>query len=691
MHRKLIIILLLIFVSILSVIFINFINKPLKVVPQAQEIHTTDLVQNTPNAFVSFEYDVKQEVASVDTDSEKIVKQFLVQYEKKPTKKVQEAYSLSTSNTTTNKATSLSFPQGFVANLKKTREESDSKLIYDLVSEQNNHYFYKQYISVGDTSYPVYGTQLRVDITDSKKISGVSGAYLKNTNVISGDISSNYAKAIALEKAKLDGAKNEMFLCSNAEKIIINPKFINASDDTNSYLTYKIDICSKNTFFKYSYFISLLDGKILYVENNIQDSRYREVRKCESYFFGLFDKCKTQIHENFSISSDNLAENLFSYLGTTYDYFHNTFKRDSYNGRGGKLLASIVDISDVGCPNAFWNSREGMGFCSSTVLLDIVAHEFTHGFTEQSSGLIYNRQQQGALNEAISDIFAYAVDSDDWVLGDTVAFRYINNPSLKSRPDKLSSGFYINGDSDPHHNMSVITYAFYLMVSGGSFNGCTIEGTSLDDVMKVIYRAQTVYLRPTSDFNHFYTAVNDSCRDIFGQTSSKCINIAKAMQATEINQSFPIQTATCAFSNPIPTNRIDVTTVPTNRIHITNTPTEVSGSICKVDKAPCQDVYIKQCRIDTANTGYKKCYKKGICNGVGDGTKCSWGTGSYCEDCKICAQIEQKCEDHYSEKCSINGKTGTKKCHKYGKCTGIGSGENCDWGTGSYCENCIVN
>ncbi len=53
------------------------------------------------------------------------------------------------------------------------------------------------------------------------------------------------------------------------------------------------------------------------------------------------------------------------------------------------------------------------------------------------------------------------------------------------------------------------------------------------------------------------------------------------------------------------------------------------------------------------------------------------------------ATCAQPCSDNYKEACTVNGKAGTKSCHKKG-CNG-GSGVSCEWGAGSYCEGCVAN
>jgi len=54
-----------------------------------------------------------------------------------------------------------------------------------------------------------------------------------------------------------------------------------------------------------------------------------------------------------------------------------------------------------------------------------------------------------------------------------------------------------------------------------------------------------------------------------------------------------------------------------------------------------------------------------------------------------CKAKDQACNDEYREKCFINGAEGSKLCHKFGTCSAEGDGTKCSWGSGSYCEACV--
>lgn len=83
---------------------------------------------------------------------------------------------------------------------------------------------------------------------------------------------------------------------------------------------------------------------------------------------------------------------------------------------------------------------------------DVVAHELTHGVTQFSSRLLY-RNESGALNEAMSDIFGALVDrylgaagEDVWLIGEEVvrssrAIRDMGNPFQVGHYDYFPSRY----------------------------------------------------------------------------------------------------------------------------------------------------------------------------------------------------------------------------------------------------------
>jgi len=127
------------------------------------------------------------------------------------------------------------------------------------------------------------------------------------------------------------------------------------------------------------------------------------------------------------VAVDEAAEGITATLAL----FAEQFGRDSYDGRGAPVSLTVHygDRYD----NAFWDGHQlvfgdgdGRVFERFTKPVDVLGHEFAHALTEHTAGLAY-RDQPGALNESVSDVFAaclkqwlraQTVDQADWLVGE---------------------------------------------------------------------------------------------------------------------------------------------------------------------------------------------------------------------------------------------------------------------------------
>jgi Zn-dependent metalloprotease len=116
----------------------------------------------------------------------------------------------------------------------------------------------------------------------------------------------------------------------------------------------------------------------------------------------------------------------------TYDFFKYVFERQGvYDDE--RVVYSRVHVGKDYC-NAFWsNGRIAYGDGDGITFLPLVAleistHEFAHGVTEKTAGLIYSGES-GGLNEATSDIMSVLADSysvyrgfynPNYLIGDTI-------------------------------------------------------------------------------------------------------------------------------------------------------------------------------------------------------------------------------------------------------------------------------
>lgn len=110
------------------------------------------------------------------------------------------------------------------------------------------------------------------------------------------------------------------------------------------------------------------------------------------------------------VGSPMEANQAYDYAGDFHGYFLRGFGRDSVDGGGLPLIASVNSTDPSSCPNAFWsNQQHYAAFCAGMAVDDVIAHEYAHGLTEFTANLVY-QNQSGQLNESFSDIFGELVD-----------------------------------------------------------------------------------------------------------------------------------------------------------------------------------------------------------------------------------------------------------------------------------------
>jgi vibriolysin len=255
-----------------------------------------------------------------------------------------------------------------------------------------------------------------------------------------------------------------------------------------------------------------------------------------------------------------------NYAGNVYDYYKNVHGRDSYDNAGATLKSSVHYSTSYN--NAFWNGTQmvygdgdGSQFTALSKSLDVDAHELTHAVTERTAGLTYSNES-GALNEATSDILgnsceAYSLNggtpnANTWKVGEDIttpatagdALRYMNNPTA----DGYSKDYYpekITGTADSggvHGNSGIANLAYYLMVMGGSHPRAktsvvvpafsATSSTSLDMAQRIWYRALTVYMTSSTNFQAARNATAQAAADLYGGTTGAAYNtVQKAWDA----------------------------------------------------------------------------------------------------------------------------------------------------------------
>jgi bacillolysin len=271
-----------------------------------------------------------------------------------------------------------------------------------------------------------------------------------------------------------------------------------------------------------------------------------------------------------------------------YDYFSLIHTRNGWNNAGAGVFILQDALFNCSPPASPCPNGQNASFSGGTMMvgnndngsdiddwnsLDIIAHEFTHGVTEASANLVYNREP-GALNESFSDILGaschawlFGLSGNTWKVGfdrknpantsQSLYVRNMSNPNDKNDPDTyLTAGQWVStttptdigGDNwGVHTNSGVQNYMYYLLTGGGSGtndNGLafSLVGIGIVAARDIAYRTLNFYL---TSFSQYADARNGWVRaavDEYGVCSFQAIEVGKAWDAVGLPPPVSIQT-----------------------------------------------------------------------------------------------------------------------------------------------------
>ncbi|MEV5983752.1 M4 family metallopeptidase [Streptomyces sp. NPDC052051] len=191
---------------------------------------------------------------------------------------------------------------------------------------------------------------------------------------------------------------------------------------------------------------------------------------------------------------DASVNRAYTGLGATFDLYRKAYGRDSIDGSGRPLDASVHYGEKY--DNAFWNGEQmvfgdgdGEIFLDFTLPVDVIGHELTHGVTQHTANLAYSGQS-GALNESVSDVFGSLIKQHtlgqtaaeaDWLIGAGLlaprvhgtALRSLkapgtayDDPTLGKDPQPATMADFVKTTKDEggvHINSGIPNHAFYLL------------------------------------------------------------------------------------------------------------------------------------------------------------------------------------------------------------------------------------
>jgi Zn-dependent metalloprotease len=243
--------------------------------------------------------------------------------------------------------------------------------------------------------------------------------------------------------------------------------------------------------------------------------------------------------------SDPAVNEAYDGLGATFALYSEVYGRNSIDGKGLPLDGTVHYEKDY--DNAFWNGErmvfgdgDGQVFGRFTVAVDVIGHELTHGVTQYTAGLVY-KDQAGALNESISDVFGslvaqYATKQTaaqaTWLIGAGLFTKQVHGVALRSMkapgtayddpvlgrdPQPGTMAGYVDTSDDDggvHTNSGIPNHAFYLVAT-------RLGGHAWERAGRIWYDTLLAGMKPTTDFAGFAALTLAAATKRYGEGSAE--------------------------------------------------------------------------------------------------------------------------------------------------------------------------
>jgi Zn-dependent metalloprotease len=275
---------------------------------------------------------------------------------------------------------------------------------------------------------------------------------------------------------------------------------------------------------------------------------------------GLEDLPGTEVRaEGQPETGDPAVSQAYDGLGQTYALFWDAFGRDSIDGAGMRLDASVHfgDRYD----NAFWDGArmvfgdgDGEIFRGFTGSLSIIGHELAHGVTERTAALVY-QGQSGALNEHVSDVFGALVEQSvrghtaqeaSWLIGAGIFTEHVQGVAIRSMraPGTAYDDPVLGTDPQPAHMRDYVETADDnggVHINSGIPNRAFVTlaealgGSAWERAGRIWYETLAGgRVTATATFAQFAAATAVVAAELFGDGSSEAQAVATAWDSVGV-------------------------------------------------------------------------------------------------------------------------------------------------------------
>lgn len=359
------------------------------------------------------------------------------------------------------------------------------------------------------TGKPVYGGEIKVHLAaNGTHVLAASSTFIPGINLKQTQVQLNSQDAIALAQRALPSGQ----LLSDPGLFIYPSRTTNQPD--SAYLVWMVELYDHAIPARNVYVVDAVKGRIIDVLDRLYEGLNRNTYDANNGYIlpGTLARA-----ENDGPTGDQDVDQAHDFAGATYNYYFDTFNRDSYDNAGATLTSSAHYGENY--QNAFWDGSQ-MVYGDGFPVKDVIGHELTHAITERTANLEY-LWQSGALNESISDIFGAMIDREDWLMGEDLpasvlggrdAIRDLADPARFGQPAHVQDWVATCSDNEGVHINSGITNKAY-------YNIATAIGKQKAE--HIFYRLLTQYLSPNSSLEDARSGALQSASDLYGSGSAE--------------------------------------------------------------------------------------------------------------------------------------------------------------------------
>jgi Zn-dependent metalloprotease/subtilisin-like proprotein convertase family protein len=437
----------------------------------------------------------------------------------------------------------LDMQEGLEERLKLSYKETDKQGFHHL-------YFYQTL-----NGLPVFEGSTQVHINPQGEVVAYKDYRISRIDI---SLEPKMTKESAIETIIKDINKDTTKTKTNARLSLFR------DDEKRLHLAWEVELISDDELGGRYYFIDAHTGKVLYKFTEIRGALSRMTYTANNRNILPGDL----IIKDEQTTSDKVAQSAHDHAATVYEYYKDTFGRDSYDNQGAALISTVHYRENYN--NAFWSDwykqmvygdGDGIRWRPLSFALDIVAHELTHAVNSNTARFVY-AEEAGALDESFADFFAVMISNDDpitdWEMGEGVytpyrpgdAIRDLSNPTKYGQPDHMDNYIHLSPGELPdpykndngyvHYNSGIPNKVAYLIVKGGTHYGIRVKGIGRDKAEQIYYLALTSYLSSSTrsrwTFKQARYAMLNACRQLYGDTGDEYAAIKNAWAAVGIGE-----------------------------------------------------------------------------------------------------------------------------------------------------------